>query len=153
LLRIGNANIVEVSMLFESTWIENSAETQEEDIMGSRLIVTVILIALIISAPAMAEEVGRYQGISVGEKLYVLDTKEGHIWTCGENPDQEVLTEFIVYHGRIQPAEGTSETAGGAAEQSGSGVIKIIDRRGETIRIIDRKTIESSEEKRSSTDD
>jgi hypothetical protein len=85
-----------------------------------RLIVTglLILLALLIATPTIAGEsgIGRYQAILIGGKegssscVFILDTKEGHIWTWGlAVVSIEKVSERITYKGRVRPGKKVGE--------------------------------------------
>lgn len=71
-----------------------------------------LAIALIISAPALteAQEVGRYQALSVDSKekpgVFILDTKEGHLWLWERGVRGEEKDIFrIIYQGQVTPGK------------------------------------------------
>jgi hypothetical protein len=71
-----------------------------------------IVFLLVVVAPALAEDgVGRYQALKIGTVadaygVFILDTKEGHIWVWAEGKTSDGrLKSKLRYGGKLSPSE------------------------------------------------
>jgi hypothetical protein len=78
----------------------------------------VIIVALLIATPTIATDsgIGRYTAILIGGQdgrssvVFILDTKEGHIWTWGlAVVSMKKVVERITYKGRVRPGKEMGE--------------------------------------------
>ena len=86
-----------------------------------------LALALVLT-PAAAEDVGRYQAISLSQggrsgdrgaltaKVLIVDTRDGHLWVWSENEllvqkDQDVRRygNALIYQGRVKPGKHMGE--------------------------------------------
>jgi hypothetical protein len=102
---------------------------------------------ILMSSSALAGDVGRYQAVPLGDLLFIIDTQEGYLWTCGVMKEEESVKGYITYQGQIGsdiqaevPAEGLEASKAGA----GRAVVKVMDDKGEVVRVIDQSMVKPS---------
>jgi hypothetical protein len=74
-----------------------------------------LVFAILVAQSAVAEEIGRYQAIvfpgtvsTDADKVFILDTKEGHLWTWTKYQKIQGATEggvYFTYQGKIRPGQ------------------------------------------------
>lgn len=123
--------------------------------MRSTIIVSVLALGLLLAASVGAGEAGRYQGIAIGERLFVVDTQDGHVWTVAPEREEVRSKDLIIYQGRVRPGEEFGEVieqlpapVGGP----GKGVIRVLDEKGGVVREINREMGKSPEQPTSKQD-
>ena len=70
---------------------------------------------LLITQISYAEEIGRYQAVEItksasatADEVFILDTKEGHMWVWSEYPTIPNLQKggrSLIYMGKVKPGE------------------------------------------------
>jgi hypothetical protein len=84
-----------------------------------RLIGAILLFGILVSQIVFAEENGRYQMIVMpkvnsldADKIVVLDTKEGHIWTWSNYQKVQGVSEggrYLTYQGKVRTGQKSGE--------------------------------------------
>ena len=73
------------------------------------------LFFLLIPLGVFGEEIGRYQAVVIpktgtmdADRVFILDTKEGHMWTWTQYQKVQGTTEggrYLTYQGKVKPGQ------------------------------------------------
>ena len=74
------------------------------------------LILVLSSQYALADDIGRYQAVNIpkdssgvnADSVFIIDTKEGHIWLWTQFPLIKDVSEggrYLVYQGKVKPGK------------------------------------------------
>ena len=84
-----------------------------------RTLMIIILLLLAITQTAYAGEIGRYQAVAIPKSngdpkaVFVIDTKEGHMWFWTEYPTIPNISQggrYLIYQGKLKPGQKFGDT-------------------------------------------